>query len=83
MLYQPDLMQRDELCGASWARHTRFVDQSDPPGARPPGLHALSDGDTPRSILRGVVCFGLLLLTVKGVFHAVIDFVTTYFSCPH
>lgn len=78
MLYQtgePDMMHRDQLCGASLATRDWNVDVSDPPGARPPGPHVLSDGATPRSVLRGVVCFGLLLLTVKEVWLGLIELV--------
>ena len=72
MKYQagtPDMMQRDEhfaasLCGQRW-----IVDAHDPPGLRPPGPRAPRNGATPRSALRGVVRFGLLLFTVKGVWH--------------
>lgn len=74
MLYQggePNMMQRDDLCAASFAWQSRVIgaDQKLPPGVRPPGLHARTDGATPRSALRGVVRFGLLLMTVKGVLH--------------
>lgn len=85
MIYQagePDMMHRDQLCGASLAQRSRFVDNCDPPGARPPGTESLSIGATPRSILRGVVCFGLLLLTVKGVLHALMELVSQL-NCPH
>ena len=75
MLYQPDMMHRDELCGASIARVGEFRDAKIPPGARPPGLSP-SFGATPRSALRGVVRFGLVLLTVKEVLHGLIELLT-------
>ena len=71
MKYQagsPDMIQRDELFAASLCAQ-RWNGDELPPGLRPPGPLAQPNGATPRSWLRGVVRFTLLLLTLKGVWH--------------